>query len=252
MATLAVTVVVVGVWHKTQDYVLAIIDCSHLVWSGLKGMPLWKMSSQPEFNPEHLNEDVVRMRTLWVNELHAPEILQYSDEMVSEMLEQIRNQQEYVDSMNEDRDQLTEQKCLVNKLYQMEIDRLRYMVSSYLRTRLRKIEKFAFHLLEDDELMQRLSVKERSFAQQFMMLYESHVNDLALSKLDEESRSLSAEGMVLKPNLDGFVFCQGKDAGGVQCDDKGASFVQVASSDRYVLRYRSVQAHVESGAIELI
>ena len=29
----------------------------------------------------------------------------------------------------------------------------------------------------------------------FMMLYESHVNDLALSKLDEESRSLSAEGM---------------------------------------------------------
>lgn len=57
---------------------------------------------------------------------------------------------------------------------------------------------------------------------------------------------------VLQPALDGFVFCQGKDAGGVQCDDKGASFVQVTSSDRYVLRYRSVQTHVESGAIELI
>ena len=27
------------------------------------------------------------------------------------------------------------------------------------------------------------------------MLYESHVNDLALSKMDDESRSLSAEGM---------------------------------------------------------
>lgn len=57
---------------------------------------------------------------------------------------------------------------------------------------------------------------------------------------------------VLQPALDGFVFCQGKDAGGVQCDDKGASFVQVTSSDRYVLRYRSVQTHVESGVIELI
>uniref|UniRef100_M4BXF7 GINS subunit domain-containing protein n=1 Tax=Hyaloperonospora arabidopsidis (strain Emoy2) TaxID=559515 RepID=M4BXF7_HYAAE len=163
------------------------------------------MSSLPEFNPENLNEDVVRMRTLWVNELHAPEILQYSDEMVSEMLEQIRNQQEYIDSINEDRDQLTEQKSLVNKLYQMEIDRLRYMVSSYLRTRLRKIEKFAFHILEDAELMQRLSVKERSFAQQFMMLYESHVNDLALSKLDEESRSLSAEGMAAMNDSDGCL-----------------------------------------------
>ena len=66
--------------------------------------------------------------------------------MVSEMLEQIRNQQEYIDSINEDRDQLTEQKSLVNKLYQMEIDRLRYMVSSYLRTRLRKV--FAIKIIK--------------------------------------------------------------------------------------------------------
>ena len=55
------------------------------------------------------------------------------------MLEQIRNQQEYIDAINDDREALTEQKSLVNKLYQMEIDRLRYMVSSYLRTRLRKV-----------------------------------------------------------------------------------------------------------------
>ncbi|CAI5740791.1 unnamed protein product [Hyaloperonospora brassicae] len=210
------------------------------------------MSSQVEWNAENLNEDVARMRTLWVNELHAPEILQYSDEMVSEMLEQIRNQQEYIDAINADREALTEQKSLVNKLYQMEIDRLRYMVSSYLRTRLRKIEKFALLILDDAGLTQRLSVQERDFAQRFVMLYESHVNDLALSKMDEESRSLSAEGMVLQPALDGFVFCQGKDAGGVQCDDRGASFVQVTSSNRYVLRYRSVQTHVESGAIELL
>lgn len=70
---------------------------------------------------------------------NAPEILPYNEEMVTEMLEQIRNQQEYVDSVYEDRAQLTEEKSFVNKLYQMEIDRLRYTVSSYLRTRLRKV-----------------------------------------------------------------------------------------------------------------
>ncbi|ETK85017.1 hypothetical protein, variant 1 [Phytophthora nicotianae P10297] len=193
--------------------------------------------SQPEFDQENLNEDVQRMRTLWVNELNAPEILQYDEEMVSEMLEQIRNQQEYVDSVYEDRTQLTEEKSFVNKLYQMEIDRLRYMVSSYLRTRLRKIEKFAIHILQDEVLTQRLSVKERNFAQQFVMLFESHVNDLAI---------------VSEPNLDSFVFCQGKEAGGVQCDDKGGDFVQVTSADRYILRYRSVQEHVQAGAIDLI
>ncbi|ETI45013.1 hypothetical protein, variant 1 [Phytophthora nicotianae P1569] len=193
--------------------------------------------SQPEFDQENLNEDVQHMRTLWVNELNAPEILQYDEEMVSEMLEQIRNQQEYVDSVYEDRTQLTEEKSFVNKLYQMEIDRLRYMVSSYLRTRLRKIEKFAIHILQDEVLTQRLSVKERNFAQQFVMLFESHVNDLAI---------------VSEPNLDSFVFCQGKEAGGVQCDDKGGDFVQVTSADRYILRYRSVQEHVQAGAIDLI
>ncbi|KAI9917759.1 hypothetical protein PsorP6_012692 [Peronosclerospora sorghi] len=229
-----------------------------------------------EFDRDNLNDDVMRMRTLWVNELvgdsypshcgqkNAPEILQYNDEMVSEMLEQIRNQQEYVHSVYEDREHLTEEKSFVNKLYQMEIDRLRYMVSSYLRTRLHKvnmlsfpchsrpIEKYAIHILDNAVLTQRLSDKERHFAQQFVMLYESHVNDLALSKFEEEHRSLTAEEMVPKPNLDTFVFCQGKIAGGVQCDDKGANFVQVTSADRYVLRYRSVQEHVASGAIELI
>ncbi|CEG44013.1 hypothetical protein L915_10086 [Plasmopara halstedii] len=216
------------------------------------GKDYMETSSQPEFDQENLNEDVQRMRILWVNELNAPEILPYDDEMVTEMVEQIRNQQEYVDSVNEDRAQRTEETSFVNKLYQMEIDRLRYIVSSYLRTRLRKIENFVFHILEDEELIQRLSVKERDFAQQFAMLYESHVNNLALDKFSNENRTLTAEGMVSKPNLDNFVFCQGKEAGGVQCDDKGGDFVQVTSADRYVLRYRSVQEHVRAGTIDLI
>ncbi|KAI9984442.1 hypothetical protein PInf_005790 [Phytophthora infestans] len=211
-----------------------------------------EIPSQPEFDQENLNEDVQRMRTLWVNELNAPEILQYDEEMVSEMLEQIRNQQEYVDSVYEERAQLTEEKSFINKLYQMEIDRLRYIVSSYLRTRLRKIEKFAIHILLDEVLTQRLSVKERHFAQQFMMLYESHLNDLAIGKFSDDNKTLTADGMVAEPNLDGFVFCQGKVAGGVQCDDKGGDFVQVTCEDRYVLRYRSVQEHVQAGAIDLI
>ena len=91
---------------------------------------------------------------------------------------------------------------------------------------MRQIEKFALLILDDAGLTQRLSVKERHFAQRsvvtmrlcmgvrhsidvaiccflflyfvlcsFVMLYESHVNDLALSKMDDESRSLAAEGM---------------------------------------------------------
>ncbi|OWZ17277.1 hypothetical protein PHMEG_0008816 [Phytophthora megakarya] len=211
-------------------------------------------TSQPEIDRRNLNEDVERMRRIWVNEMNAPEILQYDEEMVSEMLEQLRNQQEYVDSVYEDRATLTEEKSFVNKLYQMEIDRLKYMVSSYLRTRLHKIEKYAFYILDNPVQTQKLSMKERNFAQQFVLLFESHVNDLALSKFAADHRSLTSgdDNMVPEPNLDGFVFCQGKEEGGVQCDDKGGEFVQVTSADRYVLRYQSVQEHVEAGTIDLI
>ncbi|RLN47187.1 hypothetical protein BBJ29_004781 [Phytophthora kernoviae] len=209
--------------------------------------------SQPEFNQDNLNEDIARMSTLWVNELNAPEILQYNDEMVSEMLDQIRNQQEYVDSVYEDRDQLTEERSFVSKLYQMEIDRLRYMVSSYLRTRLRKIEKFAIHILGDAVQIESLSVKERNFAKQFVMIFESHVNDLAMGKFAEDHRSIAAEGMVAEPNLDRFVFCESKtELGSVQCDDKGDEFVTMHPADRHVLRYRSIQSHVAAGEVALI
>ncbi|RLN54291.1 hypothetical protein BBJ28_00016285 [Nothophytophthora sp. Chile5] len=161
--------------------------------------------SQPEFDRENLNEDVTRMRTLWTNEL-----------------------QEYVDSVYEDRGQLTEERSFINKLYQMEIDRLRYVVASYLRTRLRKV-------------------------QAFVVVLETHVNDLALGKFAEEHRSVNVEGMVAKPDLDSFVFCESKtELANVQCDDKGDEFVSMRPADRHVLRYRAIQSHVEAGEMTLI
>ncbi|CAN0556104.1 unnamed protein product, partial [Ectocarpus sp. 8 AP-2014] len=44
-------------------------------------------------------------------------------------------------------------------LYQMELDRLRYSLSKYLRTRLRKVERDALHVLAtvDGEMQGRLS-----------------------------------------------------------------------------------------------
>lgn len=44
-------------------------------------------------------------------------------------------------------------------LYQMELDRLRYSLSKYLRTRLRKVERDALHVLacSEEEMQERLS-----------------------------------------------------------------------------------------------
>lgn len=77
----------------------------------------------------------------------------------------------------------------------MEIDRLKYVVASYLRTRLRKIERFAHHILSLPALTQRLSPKEIQFVKQYVLIFENHVADVALSQFPNEHRGIDADGM---------------------------------------------------------
>lgn len=71
-----------------------------------------------------------------------------------------------------------------------------------------QIEKFALHLLGDAVLVQRLSQKELNFAKQYVVLFENHVNDLALGKFAEEHRSIATEGMGASLSLSvAWVLC---------------------------------------------
>ena len=53
----------------------------------------------------------------------------------------------------------TPEEAFSASLYQMELDRLRYSLSKYLRTRLRKVERDAMHVLSvgEEEMEGRLS-----------------------------------------------------------------------------------------------
>lgn len=50
-------------------------------------------------------------------------------------------------------------------MYSYELKRVRYLLQAYHRTRLRKIEKFILHILEQEEVLQKLSEKEQTYAQ---------------------------------------------------------------------------------------
>ena len=50
-------------------------------------------------------------------------------------------------------------------MYSYELKRVRYLLQCYHRTRLNKIEKFVLHVLEKDEVLGRLSEKEKTYAQ---------------------------------------------------------------------------------------
>lgn len=50
-------------------------------------------------------------------------------------------------------------------MYSYELKRVRYLLQAYLRTRLKKIEKFVLHILENEPVLQKLSEKEQAYAQ---------------------------------------------------------------------------------------
>ena len=77
-------------------------------------------------------------------------------------------------------------------LYQMEIDRVKYLLASYLRTRLRKIEKFVFHILGSEEEFSKLSSNEVAFASKYMEAVERHLKESCLDQIPDKFRGLSA------------------------------------------------------------
>lgn len=49
-------------------------------------------------------------------------------------------------------------------MYSYELKRVRYLLQAYHRARLQKIEKYILHILDKEEIMSRLSDKEKAYA----------------------------------------------------------------------------------------
>jgi len=60
-------------------------------------------------------------------------------------------------------------------MYSYELKRVRYLLQAYHRTRLSKIEKFILHILEKEEVLNRLSEKEKTYAQARVTISIEHL-----------------------------------------------------------------------------
>ncbi|XP_051221932.2 DNA replication complex GINS protein SLD5 [Lolium perenne] len=142
----------------------------------------------------------------------------------------------------------------------MDLDRSLFLLRSYLRLRLQKIEKYMTYISKSDDLLSRLSQQEQRFAKSCKENMEKHLEQSVLSKLPygydsvtRQSLSSTEDDMVPEPQLDTFVFCKTKsDVGAFQLDDIGEEVVDLVADDLYVLRYKSIKGLVEAGRIDLI
>ncbi|KAF8406082.1 hypothetical protein HHK36_008162 [Tetracentron sinense] len=121
--------------------------------------------------------DVELLKRAWQNEKAAPEILQFQADLIRRSQEQIQLMEDTVEEYAENgTDPLTV------SLYQMDLDRTQFLLRSYLRIRLQKIEKYMLHISKT-ELWNRLSKQEQKFAKRSTDHMEKHLKQSVLSRL---------------------------------------------------------------------
>eukprot|EP00981_Chlorochromonas_danica_P012321 scaffold4837_cov163-Ochromonas_danica.AAC.2 len=129
-----------------------------------------------------LNDYVIKLHTTWRNELQAPEILPYEKEIVSTVKHLIEQQQAFIDDKLDDPN---EEEAFTIVLYQSDIERVRFSLMKYLRTRIVKIENQLEHILGDLQLLERLSSTERIFATKLNNLTNQFMEDTIISRLPQ-------------------------------------------------------------------
>lgn len=158
--------------------------------------------------------DAELLKTAWRNEKAAPEILQFQAPLVKRAKEQIQLMEETVEEYEE-----SGMDPLTVSLYQMDLDRAQFLLRSYLRVRLQKLEKFMFYIWKNESLRSRLSDPEKMFVQRCIDDMENHLEETVLSKLPDNYQSVRRQSviseeddMVPEPQLDTFIACKARNS----------------------------------------
>lgn len=157
--------------------------------------------------------DAELLKTAWRNEKAAPEILQFQAPLVKRAKEQIQLMEETVEEYEE-----SGMDPLTVSLYQMDLDRAQFLLRSYLRVRLQKLEKYMFYIWKKESLWNRLSDPEKMFVQRCIDDMEKHLEETVLSKLPDNYQSVRRQSviseeddMVPEPQLDTFIACKARN-----------------------------------------
>ena len=88
-------------------------------------------------------EVLQKLEDAWLNEKHAPELLESKIEIVECMLDQVRTMEENLSKVKKGDIRVP--------VHRMETQRINFMVNSYLRLRMRKIQSNIFSLTRGDQ-----------------------------------------------------------------------------------------------------
>lgn len=132
---------------------------------------------------------IVTLTNAWVSERAAPELLAWEGECVDAVCSQIEEQVSIIESLASDAATMEEEHVRL-ALVELDVERARWLLRSYLRSRLDKIERHAAHFALEASNRRNCSQLERGYAIQYAQLNASHFTSAVLDFLPENMRGL--------------------------------------------------------------
>ncbi|CAL2034321.1 unnamed protein product [Caenorhabditis brenneri] len=219
-------------------------------------------SIDPSFNMEDDYEEAVtpqevlqKMTTAWRNELSSPCLLPTEMELVDILLDQIAG-------MEEDIGKQPNQRQLRISVHRMELQRIGFITSDYVRCRLRKIESNPNDAIEthnkrtEEKKSELLSEVELKFAQEYAAA-EAELFDKTVLEFMPPGPLKKVASPLLDCQED-MVYAKvlNDEVGNVAVPDwkdlTGELVLEMEKLSCHLIPFESVKEHVEQGAIQLL
>ncbi|KAK2462404.1 hypothetical protein APHAL10511_005710 [Amanita phalloides] len=192
----------------------------------------------------------------WMNERNAPDILPAQEFLLNHLLDHLRRQSGVVQLLRGD-PSTSEEEHLRIMLVQTEVERVKFVVNSYVRTRLFKIEKYARFISTNADIQTRLTAAERDYALRYAQITDRHLFASVLQSLPESQAHLDDEevafmpSMVNQPDLSRPVFVHAlQDCPPAYLPD--GAILNMKKGNISLTHYSAVEHFVARGEAELI
>jgi GINS complex subunit 4 len=191
-----------------------------------------------------------KLMRAWVNERCAPVLLPYASDVVAIVQGRMQRLEQHLSEKTDD-----EQFQKWATYHALELDRIRFLLKSYLRCRLVKIQMHTFFICDNPDMMLRLSPPEAEFASSLREAYAGTMETGVLAALarpdlrDMESgemRQALSEG----PDVKRHVVVESDDA-----HDLGIILEQNRTLEAGVMTavsFEHVMGLLETGQVRLV
>lgn len=187
------------------------------------------------------------LRNAWLNEQFAPELLPHQSDILDLMLGQIEHMEENISQLDKNDFRYV--------AHRIELERIKFIVTSYLRCRIKKIETFTRAILEEDEqkpaAKKRLSNDERRYAQTHLSLIKTHFHQIAIQHMPANLQEESSNEIVT-PNLMSHIFLRANESVPSVVVGMNDEEVDLEAGSLHIMPYKLAADLLLDGKVQLI